>query len=37
MFAYRVLLLRQPTTRESMLELLDRVILPALGIRPTSS
>lgn len=34
MFAYRVLLLRQPMRRDTMIDLIDRVILPAVGIRP---
>jgi AcrR family transcriptional regulator len=36
MNAYRVLMLRTPTTREFMESLIDNVILPAVGIRPAS-
>ena len=36
MNAYRVLMLRTPTTREFMVSLIDNVILPTLGIRPSS-
>jgi AcrR family transcriptional regulator len=36
MVAYRVLMLRTSTTREFMTSLIDRVVLPAVGIRPAS-
>ncbi|MDN3497260.1 TetR/AcrR family transcriptional regulator [Planococcus sp. APC 4015] len=32
MFAYRVLMLRRPVTREFSIEVIDRIILPAAGL-----
>lgn len=34
MIAYRVLMLRRPTDRAFMIDTIDRVILPAAGLRP---
>jgi len=36
MVSYRVMLLRTPTTREFMVSLIDNVILPAVGISPST-
>jgi len=36
MISYRVLMLRTPSTREFMVSLIDTVILPSLGIRPSA-
>ncbi|MEO8527881.1 MAG: TetR/AcrR family transcriptional regulator [Pseudolysinimonas sp.] len=37
MTAYRVLMLRQPVTRDFMVSVIDNVILPALGVKPAPS
>jgi AcrR family transcriptional regulator len=37
MVAYRVLMLRTPSNREFMIALIDKVILPAVGIRPSAN
>jgi AcrR family transcriptional regulator len=36
MVAYRVLMLRTPINREFMIAVIDKVILPAVGIRPSA-
>jgi len=36
MVSYRVMLLRTPTTREFMVSLIDNVILPAVGVSPST-
>ena len=37
MVAYRVLMLRKPVDREFLIANIDRIILPAAGLRPIAS